>query len=151
MSEFKSWEELTHKEQLECIFWDAYKDAHGFRPRHIDVSAMTVAELEAELKILSTEIAVQEQERKAAEERSRMLLDWEDRRNQISMDGTDYRISLLNREREAFQGSAEDRIALEQTVNAEIRQLTMKRFKDQEAMLADLEQARQEVAAAAAV
>lgn len=70
MSEFKSWEELTHKEQLECIFWDAYKDAHGFRPRHIDVSAMTVAELEAELKILSTEIAVQEQERKESEEKA---------------------------------------------------------------------------------
>jgi hypothetical protein len=67
MSEFKSWEELTRKEQLECIFWDAYKDAHGFRPRHINVSAMTEAELEAELNILSTEIAIQEQERKEAE------------------------------------------------------------------------------------
>lgn len=67
MSEFKSWEELTRKEQLECIFWDAYKDAHGVRPRHINVSAMTEAELEAELKILSTEIAIQEQERKEAE------------------------------------------------------------------------------------
>lgn len=68
MSEFKSWEEMTRKEQLECIFWDAYKDAHGFRPRHINVSAMTEAELEAELNILSTEIAIQEQERKQAEE-----------------------------------------------------------------------------------
>jgi hypothetical protein len=51
-TEFKSWEELSNKEQLESIFWDAYKDAHGIRPRHINVSAMTEAELEAELKTL---------------------------------------------------------------------------------------------------
>ena len=27
---FKTWNELSRKEQLECIFWDAYKDAYDF-------------------------------------------------------------------------------------------------------------------------
>ena len=63
----QSWEEMTRKEQLECIFWDAYKDAHGFRPRHIDVSAMTEQELEAELEYLGKVIDEQETQRRADE------------------------------------------------------------------------------------
>ena len=63
MSEFKSWEELSRKEQLEAIFWDAYKDAHGFRPRHLDVGAMTEADLEAELTYLGKLIQEQEEAR----------------------------------------------------------------------------------------
>lgn len=46
---FKTWEELSRKEQLESIVWDAYKDAYGFRPRHMNLQAMSEAELEAEL------------------------------------------------------------------------------------------------------
>lgn len=56
MSEFKSWEEMSNKEQLECIVWDAYKDAHGFRPRHLNLQAMTEAELKAELEYLEVVI-----------------------------------------------------------------------------------------------
>ena len=65
--EFKTWEEMTRKEQLECIFWDAYKDAHGFRPRHINVRAMSESELEAELEVLGREIDAQEVQRRADE------------------------------------------------------------------------------------
>lgn len=54
---FKTWEELSRKEQLECIVWDAYKDAYGFRPRHMNLQAMSEAELEAELAALEQEIA----------------------------------------------------------------------------------------------
>lgn len=106
MSEFKSWEELTHKEQLECIFWDAYKDAYGYRPRHIDVSAMTVAELEAELKILSTEIAVQEQERKAAEELA--AHDFEIRVQNLMMSGAKTREQALRWIHEAEDTQGDD-------------------------------------------
>lgn len=69
-TEFKSWEELTRKEQLESIFWDAYKDAHGFRPRHINVSAMSEAELEAELEDLGKLIDQQEKARIADEQKA---------------------------------------------------------------------------------
>ena len=106
MSEFKSWEELTHKEQLECIFWDAYKDAYGYRPRHINVSAMTVAELEAELKILSTEIAVQEQERKAAEEKA--AHDFEIRVQNLMLSGAKTREQALRWIHEAEETQGDD-------------------------------------------
>ena len=106
MSEFKSWEELTHKEQLECIFWDAYKDAHGFRPRHINVQAMTVAELEAELKILSTEIAVQEQERKEAE--GKAAHDFEIRVQNLMLAGAKTREQALRWIHEAEETNGDD-------------------------------------------
>ena len=67
MEEFKTWEQLSRKEQLEAIFWDAYKDAHGFRPRHMNVAAMTEQELEAELEYLSKLIEEQETARIEAE------------------------------------------------------------------------------------
>ena len=75
MSEFKSWEELSRKEQLECIFWDAYKDAHGFRPRHIDVAAMTEAELEAELEYLGETIDHNEKIRLEDEARAAVVFE----------------------------------------------------------------------------
>lgn len=48
MSEFKSWEEMSELEQLACEFWDFYKEAHGFRPRHVDTTSWTVAEFHSE-------------------------------------------------------------------------------------------------------
>ena len=50
---FKTWNELSRKEQLECIFWDAYKDAYGFRPRGHNISMMTEQELEHEISELA--------------------------------------------------------------------------------------------------
>jgi hypothetical protein len=48
---------MSHKEQLECTIWDAYKDAYGFRPRHLNLQAMSEAELEALLLDLGDECA----------------------------------------------------------------------------------------------
>jgi len=50
--EFKSWEEMTPLEQAACTFWDAYKDAHGFRPRHIDTSSWTLEQFDKEMEEL---------------------------------------------------------------------------------------------------
>lgn len=55
----KTWEELTHKEQLAATHYDFYKDVHGVRPRWMDYDSMTEQELEAELDQLSKEAAVQ--------------------------------------------------------------------------------------------
>ena len=54
MSEFtfKSWEEYTPLEQAAMTYWDMYKDAHGFRPRHVDTSGWTMEQFEAEFKEL---------------------------------------------------------------------------------------------------
>ena len=48
-----SWEEMSELEQLSCIWWDAYKDAHGFRPRGTDTSAWTVEMFKAEIEHLA--------------------------------------------------------------------------------------------------
>jgi len=48
MEQFKSWEELTELEQAQATYWDMYKDAHNFRPRHIDTSTWTLADFERE-------------------------------------------------------------------------------------------------------
>ena len=70
MNEFKSWDELSRKEQLEGIFWDMYKEAHGFRPRHIRLDLCTEAELEQDLDRLQVIIADNELLRQAAEEKA---------------------------------------------------------------------------------
>jgi hypothetical protein len=49
----KAWNELTDLEQLACIWWDAYKDAHNVRPRWIDTSDWTVEQFEREIAELS--------------------------------------------------------------------------------------------------
>ena len=53
--------EMTRTEELQSIYWDMYKDAHGFRPRHVDTTHWTeemfVAEFEAlELVIRQEEL-----------------------------------------------------------------------------------------------
>jgi hypothetical protein len=52
-TEFKSWEELTTLEQYSIIYWDMYKDAHGFRPRHIDTSTWTLEQFDREFEELA--------------------------------------------------------------------------------------------------
>ena len=70
MNELKSWDELSRKEQLEGIYWDMYKEAHGFRPRHIRLDLCTEAEMEADLDRLHAIIVDNELLRKAAEEKA---------------------------------------------------------------------------------
>ena len=70
MNELKSWDELSRKEQLEGIYWDMYKEAHGFRPRHIRLDLCTEAELEADLDRLQVIIADNDLQRQAAEEKA---------------------------------------------------------------------------------
>ena len=60
----KAWNELTDLEQLACIWWDAYKDAHNVRPRGIDTSDWTVEQFEREIAELSEISARNERHRK---------------------------------------------------------------------------------------
>ena len=48
MNEFKSWESMSKLEQLACEYWDFYKEANGFRPRHVDTTSWTVEQFQAE-------------------------------------------------------------------------------------------------------
>lgn len=69
----KTWEQMTEKEQLECILWDAYKDAHGIRPRFMNMEAMSVEELKKQIeycsKIIEENSIQLEQDQKIAVEK----------------------------------------------------------------------------------
>lgn len=70
--DFPSWEEMSEKEQLECIFWDMYKDAHGFRPRHMmdAIRSATVEELRRDMDQLQVIIADNERQREQEQARA---------------------------------------------------------------------------------
>jgi len=67
MSEFKSWEEMSVLEQMQCQYWDMYKDAYGVRPRGIDTSNWTEADFENEFASLGAVIEREDIARKEAE------------------------------------------------------------------------------------
>jgi hypothetical protein len=67
MSEFTTWEQMSDLEQAQCQYWDMYKDAYGFRPRHVDTSGWTLAEFQAEFADLGQVINREEAQRKVAE------------------------------------------------------------------------------------
>ena len=67
MSDFKSWDEMSVLEEMACQYWDMYKDAHGFRPRHVDTSGWSEQEFTDEFDFLQRMIADNEAQRKAYE------------------------------------------------------------------------------------
>ena len=67
MSEFTTWEQMSDLEQAQCQYWDMYKDAYGVRPRGVDTSTWTLADFDAEFKLLGEIIKQEDIARKAAE------------------------------------------------------------------------------------
>lgn len=55
-----SWETMTRREQLAATHYDFYKAVHGTRPRWINYDAMTEADLDAELELLSQQAEEQQ-------------------------------------------------------------------------------------------
>ena len=85
-NEFKSWEEMSELEQAQCMYWDMYKDAYGVRPRGIDTSTWTLADFDAEFKVLGEAIEREEVQRKAAE--AQAVTDFENRVANLMHTGT---------------------------------------------------------------
>ena len=44
---------MTRQEELQSIFWDMYKDAHGFRPRGFDCSGWTEEDFNDQFEYLA--------------------------------------------------------------------------------------------------
>ena len=86
MSEFKSWEEMSVLEQMQCQFWDMYKDAYGSRPRGIDTTEWTEEEFMAEFETLGRVIEREEIARKEAE--AEAIVAFEDRVINLMHTGT---------------------------------------------------------------
>ena len=105
MSELKSWDEMTEKEQLECSLWDAYKDAHGFRPRFMNMEAMSLDELKEELERCCDAIMRNEKERMIEE--AAASHDFEMRMQNLLMSGAKTREMALRWIHEA-EGSNDD-------------------------------------------
>lgn len=106
MSEFKSWDEMTEKEQLECSVWDAYKDAYGVRPRFMNMETMTIEELKAQLEQCVAEIERNEQQREIDEERASH--DFEMRMLNLMMSGAKNREQALRWVHEAEGSDGDD-------------------------------------------
>jgi len=70
MEQFKSWEELSDLEQAQATFWDMYKDAHNFRPRHIDTSTWTIEQFEEEFESLQKTINANYEQEKEQQARA---------------------------------------------------------------------------------
>ena len=62
-----SWEEMTVLEQMQCQYWDMYKDAYGVRPRGVDTTSWTEADFMAEFDLLAAVINAEDLARKEAE------------------------------------------------------------------------------------
>jgi len=67
MEALKSWEEMSVLEQMQCQYWDMYKDAFGVRPRGIDTSTWTMDDFTREFEFLGREIDASETLRKEDE------------------------------------------------------------------------------------
>jgi hypothetical protein len=67
MEDFKSWEEMSVLEQMQCQYWDMYKDAYGVRPRGVDTSSWTEEVFMAEFELLGKIIEQEEIARKESE------------------------------------------------------------------------------------
>lgn len=70
-----AWSDLSELEQLQSIYWDAFKDAHGIRPRGIDTSTWTVEDFEAELVSLGEVADRAHAERLASEAKAAEVLE----------------------------------------------------------------------------
>ena len=59
--------EMTRTEELQSIYWDMYKDAHGIRPRHVDTTHWTEEMFVAEFEALELVIRQEELQRAFSE------------------------------------------------------------------------------------
>ena len=102
----KSWEEMTEKEQLECSLWDAYKDAHGIRPRFMNMESMSIEQLKEELEQCVAVIECNEKQRQIDEDRASH--DFEMRMLNLMMSGAKSREQALRWVHEAEGSDGDD-------------------------------------------
>ena len=62
-----TWDQMTPIEQAQSIYWDAYKDAFGFRPRDIDTTEWLLTDFEKEILVLERIIVENEVQRRIDE------------------------------------------------------------------------------------
>jgi len=83
---FKTWDEMSELEQLQCTYSDAHKDAYGFRPRYMkEEHCQSVEWLRAEIQRCSETIQINEKEEQLIQEQS--IQAFEKRVNEVCSSG----------------------------------------------------------------
>ena len=93
MTAFKTWDEMSELEQAQAIWWDAYKDAYGYRPRDVDTSDWTLTCFKTDIVRLGEMIALQEAE--SAKRQADAVVRFESRVQKIIDDGAKDRETAL--------------------------------------------------------
>ena len=81
-----SWEEMSVLEQMQCQYWDMYKDAYGVRPRGVDTTEWTEEQFMEEFELLGKVIEQEEIARKESE--AQAIVRFEDRVTNLTHTGT---------------------------------------------------------------
>ena len=106
MSEFTTWEQMSTLEQMASQYWDMYKDAHGFRPRHVDTSGWTMKEFNDEFDYLGRMITDNENQRKINEDKA--SIDFEIRIQNLQGMGAQDRVMAMRWIHEAEETNGDD-------------------------------------------
>ena len=85
MSEFRTWEQLSRKEQLAATHYDFYKDVYGIRPRWMNYDELSESEIELELDRLGAAAEVQRKIESDAE--AKAIEEFENAVNRLVEDG----------------------------------------------------------------
>ncbi|CAB4130269.1 hypothetical protein UFOVP116_354 [uncultured Caudovirales phage] len=106
MTAFKTWEEMSELEQAQAIWWDAFKDANGYRPRGIDTSEWTLTCFKTDIIRLGEIIALQETEN--AKQQAVATVKFEQRVQKIINDGAKDRDTAMRWIHEAEGSNGDD-------------------------------------------
>lgn len=99
--EFPTWEQMSLVEQLHATWWDVYKEAHGFRPRGVDVGHWTAEDFRDEIKELGE--IIEQAERARREDEHRAVLRFNKRVEEVIKSGAGDRETALRWIMEADQ------------------------------------------------
>lgn len=87
--------------ELDALWWDLYKDVHGFRPRSIDTTNWTETDYNKEIDYLNTRLGFIIEEDKRREEKA--ILDFENRIASLMQYGARDRAMALRWLNEAYE------------------------------------------------
>lgn len=102
----KTWDQMSELEQAQATWWDAFKDANGYRPRDIDTSEWTLTCFKTDIIRLGQRIAAQEAERHNQEAQAAVI--FEQRVQKIINDGAKDRNTALRWIHEAEGSNGDD-------------------------------------------
>lgn len=102
----KTWDQMSELEQAQATWWDAFKDANGYRPRDIDTSEWKLTCFKTDIIRLGQRIAAQEAER--CNQEAVAVVIFEQRVQKIINDGAKDRNTALRWIHEAEGSNGDD-------------------------------------------